>query len=110
MGMKKLQKGKLERATELANTRCVKIHKFIPSGRSICTVVGKESEELVDPLKQLCTCGDFFYRVLTGKTDVCYHLLAYKIAEENELFEIIEFDDSEYFSFMKALLEDLAGT
>lgn len=98
---------KIERARQLARNGSVKIHRFYPSGRAIHTVVGRESEEIIDPKKMVCSCKDFFYRVLRKKDEKCYHLLAYKIAEQERNIEVIEFSDDEYFQFLRALLKDL---
>lgn len=97
---------KLQKAFQLVKEGSVKVHIFYPSRRSIYTVVGRETEELIDPEKMFCSCKDFFYRAISRK-ESCYHLIAYSIAKEEGHIETIKFSDDEYHSFVKALLEDL---
>ena len=97
----------LERAIEAAMGGCVKRHVFLPSGRYVCTVVGSNADEFVDPGKPFCSCESFFYGVLSAKVKYCYHILSYKIADESGLVRDIRFDDEEYDAFMGLLGSDV---
>jgi predicted nucleic acid-binding Zn finger protein len=101
------QRGQLAKAVEAASGGGVKRHTFLPSGRHIYTVVGRNTEEFVDPEKQFCSCGSYFYGVLSAKIKQCYHILSYKIADESGLIEEVEFDDEEYDAFFKLLAHDV---
>lgn len=96
-----------ERATEAALGGCVKRHVFLPSGRYVCTVVGSNADEFVDPDKPFCSCESFFYGVLGAKLKYCYHILSYKIADESGLVKDVRFDDEEYDTFMRLLASDV---
>ncbi len=85
----------------------MKRHTFLPSGRSIYTVVGSNADEFIDPDKSFCSCESYFYSVLSGKAKYCYHLLGYKIADESGLVREVKFDDEEYDAFMRLLASDV---
>ena len=90
----------------------VKLHHFTPSGRSVLTVVGTDTDHLVDydpnsPSKSYCSCDDFHFRVLSGSVPECYHLLAAKEALREGIYSVIEFSDDELPGFMKALITDV---
>jgi predicted nucleic acid-binding Zn finger protein len=85
----------------------VKRHAFLPSGRSIYTVVGSNADEFIDPDKSFCSCESYFYSVLSGKAKYCYHLLGHKIADGSGLVREVKFDDEEYDTFMRLLASDV---
>jgi len=95
------------RAIEVVLDGCVKRHSFVPSGRTLYTVVGRSGEEFIDPERPFCTCKQFFFRVLGGKAETCYHLLGYEIARDAQLFDEIRFDDEEFGDFLRLLTFDL---
>lgn len=98
------------KAIDAALDGCVKRHLFLPSGRAVYTVVGKNGDEFIDPEKLVCSCESYFYRVLGGKSRLCYHALSYEIASESELVEETRFDDEEYDTFMRLLATDIVKT
>jgi len=86
---------------EAALERCVKKYRFIPSGREVWIVVGKEREYLVYPLTY-CPCEDFYLNVvIRGKVEGCYHLYAQIFAEALKKYDEIVADDGSYFKFIK---------
>jgi predicted nucleic acid-binding Zn finger protein len=100
------------RAQRLVETLSVKLHIFLPSGRTIWTVVGREGDFLVDcsqdpTTNPYCSCNDFHFRVLGGKVGECYHLTALKTAMAEGQYAQVEFNDEEYEAFLKALLHDV---
>ena len=97
----------LERAVDAVLQGRVKKHIFAPSGRILYTVVGRNGDEFIDPEKPFCSCEHFFFRVLGAKGQTCYHLLAYSIADETNLFHRFEFHDEEFSLFLKLLSSDL---
>jgi predicted nucleic acid-binding Zn finger protein len=99
--------GQFNKAIEAAFGGLVKRHVFLPSGRSICTVVGSNADEFIDPEKLFCSCESYFYGVLSAKVKYCYHILSYKIADESGLVEEVRFDDEEYDIFMGLLASDV---
>lgn len=98
---------KLEKAIKLLKDKSVKLHKFSPSGREIWTVVGREGDQLVDDSQPYCSCKYFYYKVLSEKDDICYHLLGLIIAKQINAYDIIKFQDHEYTSFLENLLKDI---
>ncbi len=99
--------GQFKKAIEAAFGGCVKRHLFLPSGRSIYTVVGSNADEFIDPEKPFCSCESYFYGVLGAKVKYCYHILSYKIADESSLVQEVRFDDEEYDTFMGLLASDV---
>ncbi|MEM3437238.1 MAG: SWIM zinc finger family protein [Nitrososphaerales archaeon] len=98
---------KLEKALKLLEDKSVKLHKFFPSEREIWTVVGREGDQLVDDSQPYCSCKYFYYKVLSEKDDICYHLLGLIIAKQINAYDVIKFQDHEYASFLKNLLKDI---
>ncbi len=96
-----------ERAVEAALGGCVKRHTFVPSGRYVYTVVGSHADEFIDPDRPFCSCESYFYGVLGAKAKYCYHILSYKIADEEGLIREVHFDDEEYDTFMRLLALDV---
>ena len=84
----------------------VKLHLFEPSNREIWTVVGKENEHWLDLNLGYCSCEDYYYNAME-KGRQCYHLHAIKAAMEQGKVEVIKFQDSEFESFISALVQDL---
>ena len=95
-----------EKAWEAVKRGAVKLHRFLPSGREIWTVVGME-EHLVDDEEGYCSCRHYYFSAMR-KGGVCYHILAVRMAKELGLYELIEMDDEEYPTFLALLLEDLS--
>jgi predicted nucleic acid-binding Zn finger protein len=98
------------KAIDAAFEGCVKKHLFLPSGRAVYTVVGKNGDEFIDPEKLVCSCESYFYRVLGGRSRLCYHMLSYEIASESGLVKETRFDDEEYDTFMRLLALDIVKT
>lgn len=98
---------KLDRAVETVLAGGVKEHRFLPSGRTINTVVGRVGDEFVDVQKPYCSCSHFFFRVLNGKEELCYHLLSYKIASELGRLDVVTFDDVEYGQIFATVVADV---
>jgi predicted nucleic acid-binding Zn finger protein len=96
-----------KKAIDAAFSGCVKKHVFLPSGRSVYTVVGSNADEFIDPDKAYCSCESYFYRVLSDKAKQCYHMLGYKVASESGLVSEVEFADEEYDTFMRLLATDV---
>ncbi|MGQ9718647.1 MAG: hypothetical protein ACUVWK_02170 [Nitrososphaerales archaeon] len=98
---------KLEKALRLVMSKGVKLHRFSPSQREIWTVVGREGDQLVNESQPYCSCRHFYYRVLGGKDDLCYHLLGLRIANQINKYDTVEFTDLEYLPFLELLLKDV---
>ena len=71
------------------------------------TVVGRLGDEFIDPEKPYCSCSNFFFRVLGGREQICYHLLSYKIAKETGKLDVIRFSDEEYGQYLAATVRDV---
>jgi predicted nucleic acid-binding Zn finger protein len=80
----------------------VKRYLFKPSGREIWIVVGKERDYQVIPSAGFCSCDDFYFRVIGEKREVhfCYHLIAQRLAEAMERYDMIEESDDLYETLM----------
>jgi predicted nucleic acid-binding Zn finger protein len=96
-----------EKAVDAVLLGYVKAHIFVPSGKAIYTVVGSSGDEFIDPEKPYCSCGNFFFRVMGGKREYCYHILGYKMALEAEKIEKTTFGDEEYSDFFRIVTIDV---
>jgi predicted nucleic acid-binding Zn finger protein len=85
----------------------VKVHVFYPSGRKVWTVVGRDDEYWTDPELEFCSCKSFYYKSLSGGQP-CYHIKMTLMAKQYDKFPTIIFDDTEYTSFIGALISDSA--
>ncbi|MDA4128495.1 MAG: hypothetical protein OK422_03425 [Thaumarchaeota archaeon] len=96
-----------EKAIDTALSDNVKKHLFAPSGRVLYTVVGRSGDEFLDPTRPYCSCDDFYFKVLGGQKELCYHILSFRIATEANLVDTITFDDQEYNSILESICRDL---
>lgn len=71
----------------------VKKYVFNPSGRIVWIVVGREREYQIIPAAGFCSCDDFYFRVMDRETNICYHLIAQKLADAFTLYDKIEEED-----------------
>ena len=90
----------------IVSSNGVKLHLFEPSNRKIWTVVGKENEHWLDLDLGYCSCEDYYYNAME-KGRQCYHLLAVQTAIKQDKVEKIKFQDSEFQSFISALVQDM---
>lgn len=83
---------------------------FLPSGKKLWIVVGKDSEYWTDPDLGFCSCKDYYFNTLS-KGDPCYHLKSVaKAIEEGNRAEEIVFSDDEYSQVLQAIAQDSEGT
>jgi len=85
-----------EKAVKAVEDRLVSKYTFIPSGRVVWTVKGKSGEYQVMTETNFCSCDDFYFRVMGYKRQVCYHMIAQKIANSLELYNKYELRDTDY--------------
>ena len=98
---------KFTKGVELALAGGVKASIFLPSGRVLYSATGTLGDEFMDPERPFCSCSNFFFQVLGGRDDTCYHLLGYKIASRANLVEQVKFNDAEYDSYLRAFVMDV---
>ncbi|HVX01611.1 MAG TPA: hypothetical protein VHA09_00495 [Nitrososphaera sp.] len=98
----------MSRIDNAVESGSVKALKFLPSGRMLWIVVGKDSEYWVDPELGFCSCKDFYFSALT-KGEPCYHLKSVHKATLEDRFMVLEFSDDEYTAFLQALVRDNAS-
>ena len=98
---------KLDRAIDTVLAGGVKESLFLPSGRKVITVVGRLGDEFIDPDRPYCSCSNFFFRVLGGREETCYHLLSYRIASETGRLDVVKFSDEEYGAYLTAAVRDV---
>lgn len=78
----------------------VKKYVFRPSQRIVWIVVGKQREYLVLSAASFCNCDDFYFRVMDQEVQLCYHLIAQKMAEALKKYDKIEAVDQLYEPLM----------
>lgn len=98
---------KLDRALEVVLAGGVKESCFLPSGRKVFTVVGRLGDEFIDPERPFCSCSNFYFRVLGGREETCYHLLSYRIASKLGKVDVVKFSDDEYGQYLAAAVRDV---
>jgi predicted nucleic acid-binding Zn finger protein len=89
------------KAWETLKEKRVKKYVFGPSGRIVWIVVGREREYQIMPAAGFCSCDDFYFRVMDRETNICYHLIAQKIADALEWYDKIEEEDRLYDCLME---------
>ena len=97
---------KQEKINAVVSERRVKLHRFNPSQREIWTIVGKEKEHWIDPQSNFCSCSGYYFGMIKNNSP-CYHLESVFLAKKENKFEIIEFNDDEYESFISGIVSDL---
>ncbi len=90
----------------IVSSNGVKLHLFEPSNRKIWTVVGKDNEHWLDSDLGYCSCEDYYYNAME-KGRKCYHLQAVESAIKQDKVEMVKFQDSEFESFISALVQDM---
>lgn len=85
----------------------VKRHVFLPSGRTVWTVVGRKAEYWVDPHHGYCSCPAHYFG---GPADTCYHIKCQTYAESASTYDTIEFDDGEFGGFVAGLVDDVLSS
>ncbi len=98
---------KLDRAIDVVLSGGVKEGRFLPSGRKVLTVVGRLGDEFIDPERPYCSCSNFYFRVLGGREETCYHLLSYHIATKLGKVDVVKFNDEEYGQYLVAAVRDV---
>ncbi len=83
-------------AWRLVTENRVKKYVFRPSGRTLWIAIGNSAEYMIYSNAGYCGCSDFYFRVLDNEKAYCYHLLAQKLAETLDYFDLIEEDDEAY--------------
>lgn len=81
----------------------VKLHRFLPSGRVVWTVVGRNDEYWLDPDSQYCSCQKFYYSLGSP----CHHLMYQREAAKISKYQSVVFDDAEFAGFMSGLVESM---
>jgi len=90
---------RLQKAMEALEEQRVKKYVFQPSGRTVWIVIGKEREYLVMPAAEYCSCDDFYFQFHQGH--LCYHIIAQKLAEATNQYDLIEDDDKMFNILIK---------
>ena len=98
----------MSRIDEAVTSGSVKQMLFLPSGKILWVVVGRDNEYWVDPILGFCSCKDYYFSTLSGK-DECYHLKSIRKATSEDRFSVIQFDDREYVEILQAIVEDSAA-
>lgn len=101
MNLSKTLGSRFEKALETINEYRIKKYVFKPSDRIVWIVVGREREYQIMPAAGFCSCDDFYFRVMDKETNICYHLIAQKIGETLEKFDLIEEEDRLYDCLME---------
>jgi len=92
---------RFSKAWEALQEGRIKKYIFKPSGRVVWIVVGKERDYLIMPAAAFCTCDDYYFRVMDREVHLCYHLIAQKMAEALNWYDLFEEHDELYETLMK---------
>ena len=88
-------------AWRLVTENRVKKYVFKPSNRTLWVAIGQNAEYLIYSNAGYCSCSDFYFRVLDDEKAYCYHVLAQRLAETLEFFDLIMEDDIVYDQLME---------
>lgn len=94
-------------AWQIVKEKRVKKYVFNPSGKVMWIVVGKDREYILYPIVGYCQCDDFFFSVMEGKAYVCQHLIAQKLAEILNMYDLVEERDELFDTLMNEWREKL---
>jgi len=89
------------KAWEAVKDKRVKKYIFKPSNRVVWIVVGRGRDYLIMPAADFCTCNDFYFRVMDKQIHLCYHLVAQKLAESLQNYDLYEEEDELYEALMR---------
>ncbi len=84
------------RALRLVEEGAVKRCLFKPSGRVVWEVKGKRATYQVMPKTNFCNCDDYYFRVMNSSKQLCYHIIAQRIAAALGSFKSVEYADEDY--------------
>jgi predicted nucleic acid-binding Zn finger protein len=98
----------MSRVDDAVTSGSVKQLLFMPSGKRLWMVVGRDNEYWTDPELGFCSCKDFYFTALSGGGE-CYHLKSVKKAMSENRYAAVEFKDSEYIEYLQAIAEDSAS-
>jgi len=91
---------RFDNAWRLVTENRVKKYIFNPSGRVLWIAIGQNAEYLIYSHAGYCSCNDFYFRVLDNEKAYCYHLLAQKLAEALNHFDVVREDDEAYSALL----------
>ncbi|MEM3017537.1 MAG: hypothetical protein QXO25_01500 [Candidatus Bathyarchaeia archaeon] len=84
------------RALKLVEEGAVKRCLFKPSGRVIWEVRGGKATYQVMPKTNFCSCDDYYFRVMNSSKQLCYHIIAQRVAAALGRFRNVEYADEDY--------------
>jgi len=87
---------RFDKAWKLVTENRIKKYVFKPSNRSLWVAIGQNAEYLIYSHAGYCSCSDFYFRVLDNEQAYCYHLLAQKLAEALNHFDLVEEEEEAY--------------
>jgi len=93
------------RVDYIVRSGSVKQMLFLPSGKKLWVVIGRDNEYWTDPELGFCSCKDFYFATLSGGQD-CYHLESVRKAIQQREFTVIEFADGDYAHLLQAIADD----
>ncbi len=94
---------RFKEAINLTDKGKVKKYIFKPSKRIIWIVQGRKKKYQIFSETNFCSCDDYYFRVMEKEKEMCYHLMAQKIAEALNKYEMEELPDSKYGLITKKL-------
>ncbi|NIM44873.1 MAG: hypothetical protein GTN80_03450 [Nitrososphaeria archaeon] len=92
---------RFERAWEALRKGMVKKYRFVPGPGEVSFIVGNTKEYLLIPEAWYCSCRGTYSR--RRNESLCYHLLAYKLAEALGLVELVEMNVQHYDTLINEL-------
>jgi len=87
---------RFENALNLIEKKRVKKYLFSPSGRVVWVVKGRKAEYQVIPDSNFCSCDDYYFRVIDRRRQLCYHIIAQRLADALGSYVFEELPDSAY--------------
>ncbi|MBN1683531.1 hypothetical protein JW865_08275 [Candidatus Bathyarchaeota archaeon] len=99
--LKRVFEERFDKAWRLVQEKRIKKYVFQPSNRIVWIAVGQDAEYQIFPKAGYCSCDDFYFRVLDGNTGICYHLLAQKIVDALNSYDLIKEEDEFYDLLLK---------
>ena len=92
---------RFKNAEKALKEMAVKKYVFEPSSRIVWIVVGKGKDYQVLPNANFCSCDDFYFHVINKTATLCYHIIAQKLSEALEKYELFTEADDMYEPLME---------
>ena len=103
--LSKIYGSRFAKAWELLKEKRIKKYGFNSSGKTLWIVIGGEHEYVIYEKVGFCSCEDFYFSVMRGEALACCHLVAQRLAQELNDYDVVEAEDRLFDPLMEGWKE-----